>query len=127
MVSILASGPSYPGFNSQHSKIIFEEKIIDALVEESGQWVENVDQTHQVLASGKPLLYKKMKSNFFLFFYLRFRYILVKILNLNLLLHKILNIKPHKQNLTKECYNLRSTANIKNYWVQIPAIIPLTM
>ena len=28
---------------------------------ESGQWLENVDQTHLVLASGKPVLQKKKK------------------------------------------------------------------
>ena len=28
-------------------------------LEESGQWLENVDQTHLVLASGKPVLQKK--------------------------------------------------------------------
>ena len=29
-------------------------------IEESGQWLENIDQTHLVLASGKPVLPKKM-------------------------------------------------------------------
>ena len=32
------------------------------LVEESGQWFENVDQTQLVLASGEPVLQKKITS-----------------------------------------------------------------
>ena len=54
--SIFASGPNCPGFYSQQKKNS-GEKIIDVAevnqwrwVEESEQWVENVDQTHQVLA-----------------------------------------------------------------------------
>ena len=57
--------PSSPGFDSQHSKNISEEKIIDVAevnqlhwLEESGQWLENVGQTHLVLASSKPVLQK---------------------------------------------------------------------
>ena len=30
-------------------------------LEESGQWLENVDRTHLVLASGKPVLQKKFQ------------------------------------------------------------------
>ena len=52
-----------PRFDSQHSRIIFRGKIIDVveinqqhLLDESGQRLENVDQTHLVLASGKPAL-----------------------------------------------------------------------
>ena len=64
--SILASGPSGQGFDSQHARYFSEEKNIDgALVkqwqwlEEKGQWLENVDRTHLVLGSGKPVLPKK--------------------------------------------------------------------
>ena len=68
MVRILASGPSCPGFDSQHSaKILSEEKIIDIAevyqwrwLEERGQWFESVDRTHLVLASGKPSLQKRI-------------------------------------------------------------------
>ena len=48
------------------SKFFSEEKIIDVAkvnqrrwLEESGQWLENIDPTHLVLASGKPVLQKK--------------------------------------------------------------------
>ena len=60
MVGILASEPSWPGFNSQRPQKISEEKIVDVAkfyqwrcLEESGLWLENFDQTQQVLASGK--------------------------------------------------------------------------
>ena len=46
----------------QHSKILFREKIVNMAqfdqwrsVEESGQWLEIVDKTRLVLASGKPV------------------------------------------------------------------------
>ena len=65
-LSILASGPSCPRFDFQHSR---EKKIILVAevyqwrwLEESGQWLENVDQTHLVLASGKPALQKNPSS-----------------------------------------------------------------
>ena len=65
MVSILASGPNCPRFDSQCSKKISEEIIIDVAevnqwlsLEESGQSLENVDRTHLVLASGKVVLQK---------------------------------------------------------------------
>ena len=65
MASILASGLSCPGFDSQCAQKISEEKIINIAevnqwrwLEESVQWLENVDQTHLVLASGKPELQK---------------------------------------------------------------------
>ena len=52
-------------FDSQHSKKISEEQIIDVAefnqrrwLEETGQWLENVDQIHPVLANGKPILQK---------------------------------------------------------------------
>ena len=49
MLNILASGPSLP-----------EVAEVNQLrwLKESGQWLENVHQTHQVLASGKPALPK---------------------------------------------------------------------
>ena len=37
-----------------------DEKIVD-VAEESGQWLENVDRTHLVLASGKLVLLQKTK------------------------------------------------------------------
>ena len=54
------------GFDSQHSRKISEEKIVDiadgyqwSCFEESGQWLENVVLTHLVLASGKLVLQKR--------------------------------------------------------------------
>ena len=45
----------------------FRGKIIDVAevnqqhwIEERGQWLENVDRTHLVLSSGKPVLQKKI-------------------------------------------------------------------
>ena len=65
MVSILASRPSCPGFDSLIPKKFSEEKNVDVAevyqrrcLEESGQWLENVARTHLVLASGKPVLQK---------------------------------------------------------------------
>ena len=34
---------------------------------ESGQWLENLDQTHLVLASGKLVLEKRFQFSFFLY------------------------------------------------------------
>ena len=63
MVGILAFGPTCPRFDSKHPRISLEEKIIDVAeinpwhcLEESGQWLENLDQTHIMLHSGKPAL-----------------------------------------------------------------------
>ena len=63
MVSILASGPRCPEFNSKRSQKFSEENIVDVAVlyqrhflEDSGRWLENVDQTHLVLASVKKVL-----------------------------------------------------------------------
>ena len=60
MVSILASGPSCTEFDSKSSQKNSVEKIVHAAdlkqqhcLEKSGQCLENVDQTHLVLASGK--------------------------------------------------------------------------
>ena len=65
MVSILASVPSCTGFDSSVPKKISEEKIIDVAeinqwrwLEANGLWLENVDRTHLVPASGKPVLQK---------------------------------------------------------------------
>ena len=65
MVSILASGPSCPRFDSRHIQN-FSGEIFFNVAEanqqrwfaESGQCLKNVDQTHLVLASSKPVLQK---------------------------------------------------------------------
>ena len=63
--SILASRPSCPKFDSQHSRIFSRGKNLLTLLrltnqwcwfEESGQWLENNEWTHLVLACGKPAL-----------------------------------------------------------------------
>ena len=63
--SIRASGPCSPGFGSQPSQNISKEKSIDIAevkqcrwLEYSGLCLENVDRTHLVLASGKPVQQK---------------------------------------------------------------------
>ena len=60
MVSMLTSGPNCPGFDHQLSPKISEEKLGNVAevnqphcIEESEQWLENVDQTHLELACGK--------------------------------------------------------------------------
>ena len=65
MVSILTSRPSCPGFDYQYSPKISEEKLGNVAevnqphcIEESEQWLENVDRTHLELACGKILLQK---------------------------------------------------------------------
>ena len=65
IVGILASGPSCHRLDSQHSQIFLEIKFVHLAeinqwrcLEESGQWLENVDGTHLVLASGKLELQK---------------------------------------------------------------------
>ena len=67
MVSILDSGSScsYPSV----PEIVSERKTIDVAevnqprwLEKNGQWLENVDQNHLVLASGKPI---KQKTSMF--------------------------------------------------------------
>ena len=70
MVRILASQPKCPVFDSQHSQKIFRGKNINVAevnqqrrLRESGQWLENVDQTHLVLACGKPVLQKNSCQN----------------------------------------------------------------
>ena len=70
-VSIRASGPSCPGFDSQGSRNYFcdltkfvavTEVNQQRCLEESGQWLENVDRTHLVLASGKLVLQRILKK-----------------------------------------------------------------
>ena len=65
MVSTLDSGPSSPGFDFQRSQKVFRRKNIaiadvnkQRWLEESGQWLENVDRTHLVLSSGKQVQQK---------------------------------------------------------------------
>ena len=67
MVSTLISGPSSRRSNSQCSQKISRLKIVDVAevyhwhcLEESGQWLENVDQPHQILASGKLVLQQSL-------------------------------------------------------------------
>ena len=62
MVSMVAYGPGCPKLDSQHSRDFFRGKIVDVpefnqwrCLEKSGQWLENVDHTHLILASGKVL------------------------------------------------------------------------
>ena len=61
----LLPDPAAPGSIPCIPEIISEENIIKVAevnqrqwLEESGQWLENVDQTNFVLASGKPVLQK---------------------------------------------------------------------
>ena len=58
---VLASHPTAPGLIPSVPTKKFRGKIINVAevnqrrwLEESGQWQENVDQTHLVLVSGKP-------------------------------------------------------------------------
>ena len=68
MVSLLACGPSCPGFDFQHSpKKISETKIVDVAkvnqwrcLEESAQWLENIDQTNLLRGSGNLVLQKDL-------------------------------------------------------------------
>ena len=67
MVSILASRPSCIGFDSQRSQKKFRGTIVDVpevnqwhCLEESGQWLENVNRTHLVVGSGKLVQHKKL-------------------------------------------------------------------
>ena len=67
MVSILTSGPSCPGFNVTAFPIFFQKFFFVNVaevnqwrcLEESGQLLENVDQTHLVLSSGRLVLQKE--------------------------------------------------------------------
>ena len=58
--------PGAPGLIPSVPKIFSEEKIVDVAevnqrhcLEESGHWLEKVDQTHLEVASGKLVLQKK--------------------------------------------------------------------
>ena len=55
----LLPDPTAPGLIPSIPEFFFRGKMVDAAevnqrrcIEESGQWLENVDQTHLVLASG---------------------------------------------------------------------------
>ena len=59
--------PSSPGFDPQALPNFYRGKIINVAevnqqrwLEENGQWLENVDQTHLGLASGKLVLQKHL-------------------------------------------------------------------
>ena len=71
MVSILASGPSCPWFDSQHSPKHSQQKFSMLLrlinLVETEQWLKFADPTLSVLAGGKLVLQKKLyKCNFVL-------------------------------------------------------------
>ena len=62
----LLPDPPAPGLIPSFSENFFRGKIIDVAevsqwrwLEESGLWLENVDRTHLVLVSGKPVLLKR--------------------------------------------------------------------
>ena len=62
MAGILPSKPSCSRFDSQHSQKLLRGKIVDVAganqwrrLEESGEWLENVDPTILVLACGKQV------------------------------------------------------------------------
>ena len=58
--SVLASHPTAPGLIPSIPKIINVAKVNQwRYLEESGQWLEHVDQTHLVLDSGKPVQQKE--------------------------------------------------------------------
>ena len=52
----LGSIPSIPAISSEGKIVDVAEVNQQHCLEESGQWLENVDRTHQVLASGKLVL-----------------------------------------------------------------------
>ena len=65
-LSYLLPDPAATSLIPSIPDIFSEEKIVDVAeayqrrcLEESGQWLENVDQTHLVVASGKPVLQKR--------------------------------------------------------------------
>ena len=66
MVGILAYRPSCPGFIPSIPETFLEKKFVHVgevnqwrSLEESRQWLENVDETHLVLASGKLVLQER--------------------------------------------------------------------
>ena len=48
--------PSVPGISSEKKNIVVTAVNQHHWLEESGQWLENVDRANLVLASGKPVL-----------------------------------------------------------------------
>ena len=67
LLAYLLLGPATSGLIRSAPEFFSEEKIINVAQvnqqrssEESGQWLENVDRTHLVLASGKPVLQKNI-------------------------------------------------------------------
>ena len=66
MVSILSSGPSCPGLDSQRSRNFFLRNVAGVnqrrCLEEIEEWLENVDCAHLVLASGKLVIKKILKK-----------------------------------------------------------------
>ena len=57
-IAALGSILSGPPKNSEENIVNVAEVNERRWLEESGQWLENVDQAHLVLASGKPVLQK---------------------------------------------------------------------
>ena len=47
--------PGAPGLNPSLTKKISEEKVIDVAEVNQWHWLENVNQSHLELASGKPV------------------------------------------------------------------------
>ena len=69
-VSILASRPTAPNSIPSIPQKISDEYIVNVAkvnqwrcLEESEQWLENVDRTHEILASGKLVLQKVSSSS----------------------------------------------------------------
>ena len=69
----LLLSPAAPGSSHSIPKKLSEEKMVEGAavhqrrcLEESGQWLENVNRTHLVLASSKLLLKKLLWLRFFL-------------------------------------------------------------
>ena len=67
MSAYLLPYPSAPGSIPIVGEISFKRKVIDVAelnqplwLEESGQWLENVDRTHPMLASGEHVLLKNI-------------------------------------------------------------------
>ena len=65
MVSILACEPSIPKKISEETIVIVAEVNQGRCFEESGQWPENVDRTHLVLATVKLVLQKSNDPDIF--------------------------------------------------------------
>ena len=64
MISMLVSGPSCLRFDSQHSQFFSDENIVEvAELKKGAHWLENVDQTHHVLAGTKLVMQKGQLIN----------------------------------------------------------------